>query len=336
MGVKVVIDDYGAFLKKKSNRFLVTSEEKSQEFSSDKVSQVLILKGSAISTDAIKLASEKGIDIVCLDRIGRPYARIYPCKLGGTTLTRRNQLEAYPTPKGLYLAKSFVRAKVENMGYLLINLAKTRKNKSLSEEGRKILKFSAKIKELKGSLDAARNKLLGVEGESSKLYYLGIEQVIPKKYYSGIRTKRPPRDIFNALLSYGYGILYSEVERACIIAGLDPYLGFLHTDRYGKPSLVLDLIEEFRQPIVDRAMITIVVRGQIDEGYVDREAGGGVHLNSEGRRKAIEAIMARLGTAVKYKGRRTSLQDIILRQARDIARFVNGESRSYTPFIYRW
>lgn len=282
----------------------------------------------------MKLAAEKGIDIVCLDRTGRPYARIYPCRLGGTTLTRRNQLVACSTGKGIALAKSFVRAKVENMGYFLKSLGKTRKNKTLNDAGKGILQFSKRIGGVRGDMDGVRNRLLGIEGECSKAYFWALREILPEGFYSGSRTKRPPKDIFNALISYGYGILYSEVERACIISGLDPYLGFLHTDRYGKPSLVLDLIEEFRQPIVDRAMVTAVVRNQVDESCIEK--GMGIYLNKKGRKRAIEAMMSRLEARIKHRGRKISLQDIILKQARDVVGFVNGDLKTYNPFVYRW
>ena len=332
--MRLLIDDYGAYLRKKGNRLVVTSGEKSEEYSADKVEQVMILKGAAVSTDAVELAMDKGIDIVCLDRVGRPYARIYPCRLGGTTLTRRNQLAAYSSLKGTALAKSFVRAKVENMGYFLKTMGKSRNNESLKEAGNAILKFSGRITGLNGSIEKIRTLLLGIEGESSKLYFMALSQVLSGEIYSGSRSKRPPKDVFNALLSYGYGILYSEVEKACIISGLDPYLGFLHTDRYGKPSMVLDLIEEFRQPIVDRAMVTLVVRKMVGEGDVERERG--VYLNRRGRKKAIEAMMQRLETRIKYRGRKITLLQVILKQAREVVRFVNSEVRVYRPFVYRW
>ncbi len=334
--MKIVIDDFGAYLKKKGKRLVVISGEKMEEFPAEKVEQVMILKGSAISTDAIELASRLGIDIVCLDRVGRPYARVYPCRLGGTTLTRRNQLEAYFSKKGVRLSKSFVRAKIQNMGHLLKALAKSRDNKTLYDSSRYILGQSDRIKEVnEGSTGRARNVLMGIEGEVSKVYFSALRQVLSEDIYSGLRSKRPPGDIFNAFLSYGYGILYSEVERACIISGLDPYLGFLHTDRYGKPSMVLDLIEEFRQPIVDRAMITIAVRGQVGEADVDMGDGGNVLLNKNGRKKAIEALMSRLGTTIRYRGKNIAFKDVMLGQARGVVRFLN-ENTAYKPFIHRW
>lgn len=332
--MRLLIDEYGSYLKKKGDRLVVVTDEKREEYPSGKLSQVLILKGSAISTDPIKLATEKNIDIACLDRLGRPYARVYPCRLGGTTLTRRNQLEAWGSAKGVALAKSFIRAKVENMGYFLKTLGKSRKRQELKEAGNVVLKLSPQIGELGGGRERARNQLLGVEGEGSKAYFAALRYVLPGELYHGSRTKRPPGDVFNALLSYGYGILYSEVEKACIISGLDPYLGFVHADRYGRPSLVLDLIEEFRQPIVDRAMVTLVARDQVGEGDVEGEKG--TYLNKRGRKKAIEAVMSRLETRIKHRGKKIALEDVILRQSRDMAKFLNGDLRRYRPFIYRW
>lgn len=332
--MRLVIDDYGAFLKKKGRRLVVVSGEKREEYASDKVEQVLILRGAALSIDAVELAIEKGIDIVCLDRVGKPFARIYPCRLGGTTLTRRNQLVAQATPRGTALAKAFVRAKLENMGGFLKSLGKSRRNAALKEVAERIMGFSERIERMRGSVEEVRNVLLGVEGEASKLYFCALSEVLSPGLYTGTRSRRPPRDVFNAYLSYGYGVLYAEVERACIISGLDPYLGFLHTDRYGKPSMALDLIEEFRQAIVDRTMVTLAARRRMGEGDVEKEEG--VYLNKEGRAKAIEAVVKRFDTEVRHRGKRVALRDVILRQAREVVRFLNGERRVYSPYIHRW
>lgn len=332
----LVVDNFGAFIKKKSNRFLVSCGDKSEEFSADDVSQILVLKGSAISTDCMALAVEKGIDIVIVDNVGKPIARVYPCRLGGTTLTRRRQLEAYFSAKGMYVVKTIIKAKIENQGYLLKSLGKSRENKELMEKANHILELSKKPNNLYGKgIDDVREKLMGIEGEASRIYFQSLQKVLPSNLYTGGRIKRPPGDAFNALLGYGYGILYSEVERACIISGLDPFLGFLHTDRYGKPSMVLDLIEEFRQPLIDRAMITLVQRKMIDERDIEKE-GDGVYLNKNGRAKAIEAVVGRFNTTINYKNDKLTLVDIVLKQARSLVKFLCGESEVYEPFIHRW
>ena len=145
--MRVVINDYGAYIRKRGNRFLICSKEKEEEYSSDKVSQILILRNSAISSEAIELAMSKNIDIVFLSSKGEPYARIYPCKLGGTVLTRRNQVEAYFSDKGVMLAKCFVRSKIENMGNFLISLGKSRKNGVLRKSGKDILGYYNRVNE---------------------------------------------------------------------------------------------------------------------------------------------------------------------------------------------
>jgi CRISPR-associated protein Cas1 len=167
--MRLVIDDYGAYLKKKGRRFVVVSGDKREEYASGRIEQVLILRGAALSTDAVELAMEKGIDIVCLDRAGKPFARIYPCRLGGTTLTRRNQLMAFTSQRGTTLAKAFVRAKLENMGNLLKSLGKSRRKATLKEAAAKIIEFSERAGEVKGKMDEVRNVLLGIEGEASKI-----------------------------------------------------------------------------------------------------------------------------------------------------------------------
>ena len=106
----------------------------------------------------------------------------------------------------------------------------------------------------------------GVEGRASRVYFAALSLVIPPDLYRGRRSQHPAEDVFNAYLNYCYGILYNEVEKACILAGLDPYIGFLHAERYGKRSFVYDVIEQFRQPVVDRMVITLAVRGRMQRG----------------------------------------------------------------------
>ncbi|MCE8426874.1 MAG: CRISPR-associated endonuclease Cas1 [Candidatus Methanoperedens sp.] len=116
--------------------------------------------------------------------------------------------------------------------------------------------------------------------------------------------------LFNALLGYGYGVLFTELEKAVILSGLDPYMGFLHADRAGKPSMVLDLMEEWRQPIVDRSMITLVSR------------------------KVVQQNNLMLNNIISYNNFRHSFSSLILMQARGVVKFINGENGLYTPFIY--
>ncbi|AKB32508.1 CRISPR-associated protein Cas1 [Methanosarcina siciliae HI350] len=337
--IRLIVDEYGTYIHKKSNRFIfVDKTEKllKKGFSADKVSQILIYKGAAVTADAIELAVKKGIDIVYFDRLGKPFARTYSCEQENSATVQRYQARAYDDGKGIFLMGSMIGAKIRNQGYLLKNLAKKRNNERLVGQAERIMSLSEKIKERTeewGYIEEARESLFGIEGEASRIYFQALSNVLPEAVYSGTRTKRPPGDLFNAMLSYGYGILYTEVEKACVLSGLNPYMGFLHTDLPGKPSLVLDLIEEFRQPVVDRAVISLISKKLVTEKDL-KPVEGGFYLNRSGRRKTLEAVSERLAKTVNYRGFRHSFSILILKQARAVAKFLTGESSGYAPFVY--
>lgn len=326
--MRLILDKFGLYIKKSGNRFqvLLPQNEGKKEYAADKVSQILFLKPAAVSSEAVKLAVEKNIDILYLDFRGKPFARIYPCTLGGTTLTRRKQLESCFSQKGANLIKSLVEAKVKSQINYLKSLVKDRRD---NEGLQKLVKAdNPNFSIIKGTVDEIRGTLLGIEGSAAARYFRGLGLITG---FSG----RDPKggDIFNVCLNYAYGILYGEAERACILAGLDPYLGFYHTDRYGKPSMVLDIMELFRVAVADRAVITLLNRGQISEK--DFEKAGDRILTQEGRKKIIEAVMQRLETKIEYKGKKLRLKDIILAQTREIAGCLLGNRRVFKPFVYK-
>lgn len=332
--MQLIVDGYGSYIHRKENLFEIETktknqEKKKEEFSADMVDQILITSKTSISSGAIQLAMEKQIDIVYLDWYGKPYARTYPCKLGGTTRTRRLQAMKYLSREVANMAKAMVRAKISNQLTLLKQLAKTRESKEFDSYINQIKINIIKINSIEGNIDEARESILGIEGYCSTQYWAALTMILPFK-----RREQEAKDIVNAMLNYGYGILYSEIEKACITAGLDPYLGFLHTDRYAKPSTVLDMIEEFRQPIVDRAIITLFSRKQVDERDADI-SGNTFMLTKIGRKKVISAVMERIHSKMKYNGKKFVLQGIMLEQARQIARVLLSEKKEYVPFIVK-
>ena len=138
---------------------------------------------------------------------------------------------------------------------------------------------------------------------------------------------RGARDGLNSALNYGYGILYGQMERALVLAGLDPYAGFIHADRPGKPSLTLDLIEEFRQPVVDRTVL-----GLANKGFEFKQDEDGL-LAEDTRRALAEKVLERLEESTeRYEGKKQALRVIIQSQARHLATFVRGDRADYEPF----
>ncbi|MEM3071762.1 MAG: CRISPR-associated endonuclease Cas1 [Candidatus Anstonellales archaeon] len=332
-----MIDSFGTSLRRKSNCFLIKRGDEVEEVCADDVTQIILGPGTHISTDAIALAAEKSVDIVCLSHGGKPVSRIWPCKFGGTALTRRKQMEALHNRIGVKVAEAMIRAKVLNQAYLLKALNKERGIPEVEEAADIIMERSRSVCWEADCIDFVRNDMFAIEGGCSRLYIQALTMIIPEEYGFARREKRPPKDPVNAALSYGYTVLYGKVERACILAGLDPFLGFLHTDRFGKPSMSLDLMEPFRQPLVDRAVVTLFTKRSFKESdFMPYEEGRGLYLNESGRKKLLEKLYERFEKEVRYKGRKRKFQEIILLEIREVAAFLLGEKKKLNTFVYDW
>lgn len=157
------------------------------------------------------------------------------------------------------------------------------------------------MKGLKGTIEERRQTMLGIEGMTAKKYFGALSSIMPEKYQFVLRSRNPATDEFNAMLNYGYGVLYSMVEKACIIAGLDPYIGFLHTDNYNKKSLVFDVIELFRT-FVDETVVHLFTKRKVKVDYFDTIQNG-LSLNKAGKAVLIEALNETFEKTIKYKGR---------------------------------
>lgn len=175
-----------------------------------------------------------------------------------------------------------------------------------------------------------REQLLSVEGRAAQKYWAAIGKVIPSTLAWPGRETRGARDPLNSLLNYGYGMLYAQVEQALTLAGLDPYGGFLHADRPGKPSLVLDLIEEFRQPVVDRTVIGMVNKRFVIEQDED------ARLSETTRTRLAQKIQERMESTEVYEKKRQTLRFILQSQARHLASFLREERDQYESFLAGW
>ncbi len=328
--MQLVINTYGSYLRKKGNCFLVRKEDKVFEVSVNKVDSILITTAAYISTDAIKFAVDNNIDIVFLDSYGDPYGRVWHPKLGSTTLIRRRQLELYDKEEGLTLAKKWGIQKFDNQIELLKKLKKTRAEKKdeLERCVAEIGHSKERMKVLKGTIEGRRQTMLGIEGMASRTYFEALSSIMPEKFTFETRSRNPAKDEFNAMLNYGYGVLYSMVEKACIIAGLDPYIGFLHTDNYNKKSLVFDIIEMFRT-FVDETVVHLFSKRKVKEEYFDRtnflkkvdatSKQNGLSLNKDGKAVLIEALNETFEKTMKYKGRNIKTKNVIQFECHRIA-----------------
>ena len=317
--MQLVINSYGSYLRKSGNCFLVKKDERSFEVAVGKVASILITTSAYITTDAIKLAVDNNIDIVFLDSYGDPYGRVWHPKLGSTTLIRRRQMEIYDTIEGLNLVKEWGGKKLDNQVELLSRLRKSREDNRL-DLGRSIEEIEVgkeQMKSLRGSIEARRQDMLGIEGKAARVYFDALSSVMPERYKFAGRSRNPAKDEFNALLNYSYGVLYSMVEKGCILAGLDPYVGFLHTDSYNKKSLVFDIIEMFRI-YADETVVHLFSRRMVkDEHFEPLEQGVG--LSKAGKAALIGALNKKFDETVLYRGRNVKVRNTIQMECHRIA-----------------
>ncbi len=340
MGVieHLFVEHFGAFVGKYSERITVTVK-------GERVSQAPLLylqtvtiasDGVSISSDAVAACCERGIPIFFVNGVGSPVASLYAAGLNGTILTRREQLRAYDDARGVHLGCAFAAGKIENQAATLKYFAKNRRD---TPEGQHLLDASAAVRDCLALLDRAaaaahidhaRETIMAAEGGAASIYWDAVRAVVPADYGWASRETRGAADPINSLLNYGYGILRSQVERAVIYAGLDPFGGYVHADRPGKPSLTLDLIEEFRQAAVDRVVVGLANR----RFAVEQEADG--LLSLETRRALASHIQAHLDSKTRYGGQQMKLAHVIQTQAREIAAYLRGGREQYVPFKAAW
>jgi CRISPR-associated protein Cas1 len=300
----------------------------------------VIVSGRAVSlsADAVAACAGLGIPIHFVSFKGTPYASLYAAGLTGTVQTRRAQLAAYQDRRGAGLARAIAQAKIKNQAALLRYMAKYRKETQpeLYEELRLL---ALEVEDHLTGLDQLesgacvndiRTDLLGLEGRAAQKYWQGVKQAVQVGPDWPGRKGRGAKDPVNSALNYGYGILYGQIERAVVLAGLDPYAGFIHADRPGKPSLVLDLIEEFRQPVVDRTVFAMLNKGStIKLDDKDR-------ITETSRQALVSKVLERLEKPEKYGQKKVPLRFIMQNQARHLATFVRGDRARYRGFEVKW
>jgi CRISPR-associated protein Cas1 len=284
-----------------------------------------------ISTPAISLALEHNIDLIFLDKYGFPMGRVWFSKMGSTAMIRRKQLEAAEQNSGVSLVISMVKQKLNNQ------IAFLKKLKYARPEKREM--FDAPVYTIENSLasldleltdlEESRSLIMGFEGAAGRAYFSCISRLMPEKYRFKGRSKRPALNPFNAVLNYCYGVLYSRVEKACIIAGLDPFVGFMHTDNYNKKSLVFDLIEPFRI-FADQVAVYFFTGKKAKDQYFDIQEKT-CTLNEKGKPHVIEALNKHLEEKVRYRRRNVKRKHMISHEAHRLANILLEDSGMPRP-----
>lgn len=329
--MQLVINTPGTFITQKDECFRLKQGEKSFDVSPLKVESIVISNQAMISTQAVVLALEHNIDVVFLDRYGDPVGRIWFSKMGSTALVRRRQLEAAEGDLGLQLVCELVTQKLENQLQFLKKLmyARPERKEYFDPFIRQMEETRANFSFEGCDLDGSRNRMMGLEGTAGRVYFRCLSGLLPERFRFSERSRRPAKDSFNACLNYCYGILYSLIERACILAGLDPYVGFLHTDNYNKKSLVFDFIEPFRI-FGEQTAVYLFTGRQMKDEYFDVKDEA-VSLNQSGKPVVIEAMNKHLDESVRYRRKNVKRRHIVQHEAHRLANLLLADSEEKRP-----
>jgi len=291
--MQLVINTYGTYVHIKDDMFEIRlkkdDREEKHHLAAQKISTILLSKGAAISSDAIILAMKNNIDIVILEYDGTPVGRFWHSRPGSTSKIRKAQLEASLGKTGLDWVKSWLASKLGNQILFLQSLKKNRSNRAglIQDTIDNLKDLKQKIKSANADIiSEIDGTLRGLEGTAGRIYFQMLSSLLAAPYRFAGRSFRPAKDPFNAFLNYAYGILYSRVEKALTIAGLDPFVGFMHRDDYNMKSLVFDFIEPYRI-IADEVVFKLFSAKKVGKKHYD-EITNGISLNAEGKNLLVQ------------------------------------------------
>ncbi|MBV8232191.1 MAG: type I-C CRISPR-associated endonuclease Cas1 [Planctomycetaceae bacterium] len=292
-----------------------------------------------VSPGLVELCVEAGVALSYLTDSGRLIARV-DAPRSGNVLLRREQFRRADRPEAcLPLARSFIAGKLQNARNGLLRAAReSHSPEDVAELNVAAARLGEHVESLMTSdtLDSVR----GREGDSARTYFAAFPRMIRchrDEFGMNGRSRRPPLDPVNALLSFTYALMTHDCVAALTAAGLDPDVGFLHADRPGRPSLALDLVEEFRTLVADRLVLALINRRQIGPSDFVRRDGGAVEMSTDARKSLVQAYVARKRDEVTHPLLGTSVRigQLPFLQAKLLARHLRGDSEMYIPCIIR-
>lgn len=327
----LVVQTPGAQIGQRGDQLIVSVRgEDMRKMPGQQVRAIYCFGAIQMTAQAIEACLELGIDVSYFSPAGRFLGLLRGLPASGVD-ARRGQYRLFELPGvRLQLAREVIRAKVHNQRVMLM------RNGDVPD---RVTQLMASFRD---ATESARDPtaLLGIEGTAAALYFEQFESMLKQredwKFDWRGRNRRPPRDPVNALLSLGYSMLAKELTGVCHSVGLDPFLGFMHQPRYGRPALALDLMEEFRPLIADSVAISLINRGELGpEDFI--KSANGTFLTDKGRRPFWEAWFRRLDTEVSHPefSYKMAYRRMLEVQARQLWRFVRGEALTYHAFVTR-
>jgi CRISPR-associated protein Cas1 len=319
---------------------VMIEEEKRLQVPLHHLSAFVLFDHVMLSPALLGRCAEDGRSVVWLNRSGRFNARLEGPVSGNILLRQAQFRAAEDSAQTLTLARAVVAGKLRNSRQILMRGARETDDAAEKHALVRTAKLLAnQVRKIPSAADL--DTLRGLEGDAARLYFEALPQVMKAQVRADFpfeaRSRRPPRDRFNALISFLYALVMSDCRSALESVGLDSQLGFLHAVRPGRPALALDLLEEFRAPLADRLALTLINRGQLQARDFDEREGGAVLLNDAGRKAVIAAYQTRKQEEITHPVLQQSVPVGLLPhlQARLLARFLRGDVPHYVPYLHR-
>lgn len=332
----------GAYLSRESQTIHVQVEQETKMcVPVQQLASVVCIGNVAFSSGFLALCSESGVGVSCLSESGRFQGRMEGPVRGNVLLRRQQYRTADDDTAAAAIVRSIVGAKIANARTVLLRAAREHADDEARAQLRDAsIRLASALHLLETDAALAVSLLRGVEGDAARAYFSAFDRMIlaqKSEFAFTQRSRRPPLDPLNALLSFLYTLLVHECVGALESVGLDPAVGFLHTDRPGRPSLALDLAEEFRAPFADRLALSLVNRRQLQGRHFERTASGGVWLNDKGRREVIQAWQERKREELQHPYLEETCPWGLLPyvQALLLARHLRGDMNAYPAFFWK-
>lgn len=337
---EVVVASPGIFIGKSRNRLILKQQRKIiAEMPFSRLSCVTVVSaGVSLSSDVIRYCAAKNIPLNFYGYTGRAYASLRSPLFSSGDLTLF-QVRMYANGRGLTLSRKIIIAKCRSQMNLLkyYNRHRSTADPVFNERLQPVLAGMSRdlsamqALNIKPPLKKCRNEVFTAEARVAAGYWQMIGQLLPRELGFGRRVKKGAQDVVNVMLNYGYGILYQRVWEALHRVGLNPEVGFLHAWHRGRPTLVYDLVEEYRQIMVDRPLFSLMTKGNSYRSLGLRQ--GSNLLDDKTRDLVLETVIGRFSSLVNFRNRKVRGEDIIFLQAADLAAYISGEKKNYRPFI---
>lgn len=331
----VYVATQGALIRSKGGRFRIEREGRSAvSLPYARTRQVVLVGRVGLTTPFLQRAMRNGIGLVFLSNSGSYFGRMDGVSSSNPFLREAQYKNMRDDEFCVEIGRRFIFAKIANQRRLLVHVSRRRDLPGVAAELRSMASTRSA---LAGA--STREELMGIEGAAARSYFAAIGEVVGGDWGFVARRRRPPPDPVNSMLSFGYSILVQEVISALHVAGLDPHASFLHRPRVGRPSLALDMVEEFRPCIVDSVAVRLIRTRQIAPSDFDvSDVPSPVcRLKHDARKTMLEALETRMLTvfAHPHAGKRLSWRQAVAWQCAELARVLNRDPSEYRPMVWR-